>query len=163
MITIQGKGVSAGVGIGPLYFYQRAKTTITRRTVEDAEAEWARFKGAQTTAIEQLGALADKAREEAGDEAAMLFETHQMMAEDLDYEEAIEGKIKEEKLNAEAAVADISVQFAEMFEAMDDSYMQARAADVKDVSRRILGILTGVVEGSLPVRSSILPCPRTLA
>ena len=89
MITIQGKGVSTGVAAGPLYFYQRAKGTFTRRQVEDREAEFARFKEAQAKAIEQLGELAEKARAEAGDEAAMLFETHQMMCEDLDYEEAI--------------------------------------------------------------------------
>ena len=80
MITIQGKGVSAGVGIGPLYFYQRAQATLPRYTVEDTDAEWHRFKGAQTGAIEQLGELAEKARAEAGDDAALLFETHQMMA-----------------------------------------------------------------------------------
>lgn len=163
MITIQGKGVSAGVGVGPLYFYHRAKTTITRYTVEDVDAEWSRFKGAQTAAIEQLGVLADKAREEAGDEAAMLFETHQMMAEDLDYEEAIEARVREEKMNAEAAVADTSVQFAEMFEAMDDSYMQARAADVKDVSRRILSILCGVVEGGIASEVPVLLAADDLA
>ena len=104
MITIQGKGVSTGVAAGPLYFYQRAKGTFTRHEVEDREAEWLRFKEAQAKAIEQLGELAEKARAEAGDEAAMLFETHQMMCEDLDYEEAIEGFIKEQGLNAEAAV-----------------------------------------------------------
>ncbi len=163
MITIQGKGVSAGVGIGPLYFYHRAKTTITRYTVEDTDAEWHRFKGAQTAAIEQLGALAEKARAEAGDEAAMLFETHQMMAEDLDYEEAIENLINEQHLNAEAAVADTSVQFAEMFEAMDDSYMQARAADVKDVSRRILGILNGTVQGGIASEVPVLLAADDLA
>lgn len=79
MITIQGKGVSAGVGVGPLYFYRRATAEIKRYTVEDTDAEWHRFKGAQTGAIEQLGVLAEQARKEAGDEAAMLFETHQMM------------------------------------------------------------------------------------
>lgn len=163
MITVQGKGVSAGVGMGPLYFYQRAKTTVTRYTVEDAEAEWARFKAAQATAIEQLGALAEKARADAGDEAAMLFETHQMMAEDLDYEEAIEGLIKEEKNNAEAAVADTAAQFAEMFASMDDSYMQARAADVKDVSRRILGILSGTVEGGIASDVPVLLAADDLA
>lgn len=163
MITIQGKGVSAGVGIGPLYFYHRAKTTITRYTVEDTDAEWHRFKGAQTAAIEQLGALADKARAEAGDEAAMLFETHQMMAEDLDYEEAIENLINEQHINAEAAVADTSVQFAEMFESMDDSYMQARAADVKDVSRRILGILSGTVQGGIASEVPVLLAADDLA
>ncbi len=149
MITIQGKGVSVGVAVGPLYFYQRAKSTLRRYTVEDREAEWQRFKAAQAQAIEQLGELAEKAREEAGDEAAMLFETHQMMAEDLDYEEAIENLIKEEGQNAEAVVTDVAAQFAEMFASMDDSYMQARAADVKDVSGRIIGILSGVVQGGI--------------
>ena len=149
MITVQGKGVSAGVGIGPLYFYRRATTEIKRYTVEDTDAEWHRFKGAQTGAIEQLGQLAEQARAEAGDEAAMLFETHQMMAEDLDYEEAIENLITNEKLNAEAAVSDVAEQFAEMFAAMDDTYMQARAADVKDVSRRLLDILSGAVAGGI--------------
>ena len=149
MISIQGKGVSTGVAAGPLYFYQRAKTTLRRYEVGDVEAEWARFKAAQAKAIEQLGALAEKAREEAGDEAAMLFETHQLMAEDLDYEEAIEGMIKDAAQNAEAVVTDVAAQFAEMFASMDDSYMQARAADVKDVSARIIGILSGVVQGGI--------------
>ncbi len=149
MISIQGKGVSVGVAAGPLYFYQRAKSTILRYTVEDPEAEWQRFKTAQAQAIEQLGELAEKAREEAGDEAAMLFETHQMMAEDLDYEEAIENLIKEEAQNAEAVVTDVAAQFAEMFSSMDDAYMQARAADVKDVSGRIISLLTGVVQGGI--------------
>ena len=163
MISIQGKGVSSGVGIGPLYFYQRAKTTIPRYTVEDTDAEWHRFKGAQTGAIEQLGELAEKARAEAGDEAAMLFETHQMMVEDLDYEEAIEDRITNEKMNAEAAIADTSLQFAEMFEAMDDSYMQARAADVKDVSRRLLSILGGAVEGGIASDVPVLLAADDLA
>ena len=149
MITIQGKGVSAGVGIGPLYFYQRAQATLPRYTVEDTDAEWHRFKGAQTGAIEQLGELAEKARAEAGDDAALLFETHQMMAEDLDYEEAIEQRITEQKMNAEAAIADTADQFAAMFEAMEDTYMQARAADVRDVSRRLLNILSGTVAGGI--------------
>ncbi len=163
MISIQGKGVSSGVGVGPLYFYHRAKTSIPRYTVEDTDAEWHRFKGAQTGAIEQLGELAEKARAEAGDEAAMLFETHQMMVEDLDYEEAIEDRITNEKMNAEAAIADTSLQFAEMFEAMDDSYMQARAADVKDVSRRLLSILGGAVEGGIASDVPVLLAADDLA
>ena len=163
MITIQGKGVSAGVGIGPLYFYRRATAEIRRYTVEDADAEWHRFKGAQTGAIEQLGQLAEQARAEAGDEAAMLFETHQMMAEDLDYEEAIENLITNEKLNAEAAVSDVAEQFAAMFASMDDAYMQARAADVKDVSQRILGILGGVVQGGIASEVPVLLAADDLA
>jgi len=148
MITIQGKGVSAGVAAGPLYFYQRAKSEITRVTDADYETEWKRFRDAQAKAMEQLGALAEKARAEAGDEAALLFETHQLMAEDLDYEEAIEEAVRG-GVNCEAAVADVRDQFAEMFAQMDDAYMQARSADVKDVSDRIIGILTGAVQGGI--------------
>ena len=149
MISIQGKGVSNGVAAGPLYFYQRAKAILRRYTVEDPQAEFERFKAAQATAIEQLGVLAEKARAEAGDEAALLFETHQMMAEDLDYEEAIQELICESANNAEAAVTDVAAQFAEMFASMDDTYMQARAADVKDVSSRIISILSGVAQGGI--------------
>ena len=159
MITIQGKGVSAGVGVGPLYYYRRATAEIKRYTVEDTDAEWHRFKGAQTGAVEQLGQLAEQARAEAGDEAAMLFETHQMMAEDLDYEEAIEDRITNQKMNAEAAVSDTAEQFA----SMDDAYMQARAADVKDVSQRILSILCGVVQGGIASDVPVLLAADDLA
>ena len=163
MITIQGKGVSTGIGMGPLYFYRRAKTEIKRYTVEDTQAEWLRFKGAQSIAMDQLGELAEKARAEAGDEAAMLFETHQMMAEDLDYEEAIQALITEDGLNAEAAVSDTAEQFSAMFEAMDDEYMKGRAADVKDVSARILSILCGVVQGGIDSDVPVLLASDDLA
>ena len=162
MITIQGKGVSAGIGMGPLYFYRRAKTEIPNYTVEDTNAEWLRFKGAQSVAIDQLGELAEKARVEAGDEAAFLFETHQMMAEDLDYEEAIQGMI-EDGHNAEYAVDTVAAQFADMFASMDDAYMQGRAADVKDVSSRILGILCGVVQGGIDSPVPVLLASDDLA
>ena len=163
MITIQGKGVSAGIGMGPLYFYRRAKTEIKRYQVEDTQSEWLRFKGAQSIAMDQLSELAEKARAEAGDEAAMLFETHQMMAEDLDYEEAIQALITEDHMNAEAAVADTADQFCAMFEAMDDEYMKGRAADVKDVSARILGILCGVVQGGIDSDVPVLLASDDLA
>ena len=162
MITIQGKGVSTGIGMGPLYFYRRAKTEIPNYTVEDTNAEWLRFKGAQSVAIDQLGELAEKARVEAGDEAAFLFETHQMMAEDLDYEEAIQGMI-EDGHNAEYAVDQTAQQFADMFASMDDAYMQGRAADVKDVSSRILGILCGVVQGGIDSAVPVLLASDDLA
>ena len=149
MITIQGKGVSTGIGMGPLYFYRRSKAEIKKYTVEDAQAEWLRFKGAQAVAIEQLGELAEKARAEAGDEAALLFETHQMMAEDLDYEEAIQDLIQNMAQNAESAVSEVAEQFHDMFASMDDEYMRGRAADVKDVSNRILNVLCGVVQGGI--------------
>ena len=149
MITITGKGVSTGVAVGPLYFYRRASGEIPRTTVEDSVAELARFEAAKQTAIEQLGELYEKALAEAGEEAAILFETHQMMLEDLDYVESIQGLIEGDHLNAEAAVSDTSAQFAEMFASMDDSYMQARAADVKDISSRVIGILMGVAQGGI--------------
>ena len=163
MITIQGKGVSTGIGMGPLYFYRRSKIEIKNYTVEDTTAEWLRFKGAQAVAVEQLGELAERAREEAGDEAAMLFETHQMMAEDLDYEEAIQALITEEGHNAEWAVSEVGQQFADMFASMDDAYMQGRAADVKDVSQRILSILCGVVQGGIDSPVPVLLASDDLA
>ncbi|MBQ1729590.1 MAG: phosphoenolpyruvate--protein phosphotransferase [Oscillospiraceae bacterium] len=149
MISIQGKGVSTGIAAGPLYFYRRADSTVRRYEVSDRDAEWSRFKAAQEKAVEQLGELAEKARAEAGDEAAMLFETHQMMVEDMDYEEAIEAGIKESGLNAEAAVSDAGEMQAAAFAAMDDDYFKARAADVKDISGRLVGILLGVVQGGI--------------
>ena len=163
MISIQGKGVSTGVALGPLYFYQRADTTLKRYEVSDREAEWERFKAAQAKAIEQLGVLAEKARAEAGDEAAMLFETHQMMCEDLDYEEAIEGFIKESGMNAEAAVTDAGAFQADAFAAMDDDYFKARAADVKDISGRIVGILLGVVQGGIDSEVPVILAADDLA
>lgn len=149
MITINGKGVSNGVAVGPLYFYRRSTGAVPRVTDADPAVEWARFEAAKATAISQLGELYEKALNEAGEEAAILFETHQMMLDDLDYVEAIQGLIESDHLNAEAAVSDTGVQFAEMFAAMDDSYMQARAADVKDISNRVVGILMGAVQGGI--------------
>ncbi len=163
MITIQGKGVSSGIGMGPLYFYRRTKTEIKTTTVEDTAAEWLRFKGAQAVAMDQLGELAEKARAEAGDEAALLFETHQMMAEDLDYEEAIQDLIQNEAYNAEWAVSEVANQFHDMFAAMDDEYMRGRAADVKDVSNRILNILCGVVQGGIDSDVPVLLASDDLA
>lgn len=149
MITINGKGVSNGVAVGPLYFYRRSTGAVPRVTDADPAVEWARFEAAKATAIGQLGELYEKALNEAGEEAAILFETHQMMLDDLDYVEAIQSLIESDHLNAEAAVSDTGVQFAEMFAAMDDSYMQARAADVKDISNRVVGILMGAVQGGI--------------
>lgn len=149
MITITGKGVSNGVAYGPLYFYHRASGEITRRTDADAAVERERFETARKAAMEQLGALYQKAMDEVGEEAACLFETHQMMLDDPDYVEAVEALIADEHLNAEAAVSDTANQFAEMFANMDNAYMQARAADVKDVSSRVIGILSGAVQGGI--------------
>ena len=155
MEQIFGKGVSKGVAAGPISFYRRPSGEILRRSVTDTAAELVRFHDACETAKEQLGVLHDKALTEAGEDAAMLFEAHQMMLDDLDFVESIEGLIENDRLNAEAAVSDTGAQFAEMFAAMDDSYMQARAADIRDISARVIGILTGEDESGIV---SDVPC-----
>ena len=155
MEQIFGKGVSKGVAAGPISFYRRASGVIPRHEVSDTAAELERFRAARQTAKEQLAKLYDKALAEAGEDAAMLFEAHQMMLDDLDFVESIEGMIENDRVNAEAAVSDTGAQFAEMFAAMDDSYMQARAADIRDISARVIGILTG--EGESGIVSDV-PC-----
>lgn len=149
MYTIQGKGVSGGVANGPLCFYRRGSHDIAKHEIADAEAEKQRFESARQTAMEQLKALYEKALAEVGEEGAELFEAHQMMLDDLDYVEGIQDLIDGEQVNAEYAVSQVAEQFAEMFASMDDSYMQARAADVKDISNRVIGILSGAVAGGI--------------
>lgn len=149
MITIQGKGVSKGIAKGPLYFFQRSDTTVTLKVVSDIEAEKARLAVAQEQSIQQLNALAEQCQEDAGEEMAVLFETHAMFVEDEDFVECITSLIDEESCNAEHAVEQAGIQFAAMFAAMDDAYMQARAADIKDVAKRILNNLLGVVDGGI--------------
>lgn len=149
MITIQGKGVSKGIAKGPLYFFQRSDTTVTLIVVSDIEAEKARLAVAQEQSIQQLNALAEKCRDDAGEDMAVLFETHAMFVEDEDFVECITSLIDEKSCNAEYAVEQAGIQFAAMFAAMDDAYMQARAADIKDVAKRILNNLLGVVDGGI--------------
>ena len=149
MITIQGKGVSKGIAKGPLYFFQRSDTMVTLKVVSDIEAEKARLAVAQEQSIQQLNALAEKCRDDAGEEMAVLFETHAMFVEDEDFVECITSLIDEKSCNAEYAVEQAGIQFAAMFAAMDDAYMQARAADIKDVAKRILNNLLGVVDGGI--------------
>ena len=155
MITISGKSVFGGVSIGKLMFYKRNDKVIKRTHVDDADAEWKRFQDAKDTAISQLKGLYDKAIADVGEANAMIFEIHQMMLEDLDYLESIENIIRTQEVNAEFAVATTADNFAQMFAAMDDAYMQGRAADVKDVSERVLDILCGVDSGMKEMRE---PC-----
>ena len=147
MITIKGKSVFGGVSIGKIMFYKRNEKVIKRTHVDDVDAEWKRFCDAKDTAVSQLKELYDKAIEDVGEANAMIFEIHQMMLEDLDYLESIENIIRTQEVNAEFAVATTADNFAQMFAAMDDAYMQGRAADVKDVSERVLDILCGVSGG----------------
>ena len=147
MITISGKSVFGGVSIGKIMFYKRNDKVIKRTHVDDVDIEWKRFQDAKDTAVSQLKGLYDKAIADVGEANAMIFEIHQMMLEDLDYLESIENIIRTQEVNAEFAVATTADNFAQMFAAMDDAYMQGRAADVKDVSERVLDILCGVDGG----------------
>ena len=163
MILMQGKGVSKGVVKGKLYFYERPNTDITCVSVSDVEAEKERLAEAQAKSITQLEVLAEKCREEAGDEAAVLFETHAMFVEDEDYVECIMDTLSEEQCNAEYAVSVAGDQFAAMFAAMEDAYMQARAADIRDVTRRILNNLMGIPEGGIDSEEPVILAADDLA
>ena len=163
MITIQGKGVSKGIAKGSLYFFQRPDTTVALKAVTDVESEKARLAAAQEQAIQQLNALAEKCQEDAGEEMAVLFETHAMFVEDEDFVECITSMIEEESCNAEYAVDQAGIQFAAMFAAMEDAYMQARAADIKDVAKRILNNLMGVVDGGIDSDVPVILAADTLA
>lgn len=149
MITLKGKSVFGGVAIGKIAFYKRKEQQIKRIHVEDTQAEIKRFEEAKAEAIEQLKGLHEKALANVGEANAMIFEIHQMMLEDLDYNESIHNIITTQEVNAEYAVGTTADNFAAMFAAMDDAYMQGRAADVKDVSERLVAVLSGEGEGGL--------------
>ena len=143
MLTLKGKSVFSGISIGPLALFHRNTISTAVRPIDDAEAEVARFQKAREEAIGQLKDLYVKAVDKVGEEQAAVFEVHQMMLDDDDYVEGIETKICDEKMNAEAAVDQTAQEFAEMFRSMEDAYMQARAADVLDISRRVEQQLCG--------------------
>lgn len=142
MITLEGKSVFGGVAIGKIQFYKRNEITIKRTRVEDVEAEVERFQNAKAKTLELLKGLYEKALEDVGEANAMIFEAHQLMLEDTDYVESIENIIRTQDVNAEYAIGATADNFAAIFEAMDDAYMQGRAADVRDVSERLLQALS---------------------
>lgn len=142
MITLEGKSVFGGVAIGKIQFYKRNEITIKRTRVEDVEAEVERFRNAKAKTLELLKGLYEKALEDVGEANAMIFEAHQLMLEDPDYVESIENIICTQDVNAEYAIGATADNFAAIFEAMDDAYMQGRAADVRDVSERLLQALS---------------------
>ena len=148
MKILQGQGVSKGIEKGAICFYHRVSAVVERQTAGDPAAERARLEAARAQAIEQLEAMAEKARAQAGDDAATLFETHAMFLEDEDFTGAMDEQL-EEGYTAEYAAQQAGEQFAAMLAAMDDPYMQARAADVRDVTGRLLNILTGAAEGGI--------------
>ena len=143
MLTITGKPVYGAISIGPLALFHRNTISTAARAITDPEAEVERFQSAREEAAAQLGQLYEKALETVGEEDAAIFEIHQMMLEDDEYIEGVESHIREEMLNAEAAVDRTAQELAAMFRGMDDEYMQGRAADVLDISRRVEQILSG--------------------
>ena len=148
MKIIQGQGVSKGIEQGTIYFYHRAAAQVEMRTGANEQEERSRLERAKERTAQQLSDMAEKAREEAGDEAAVLFETHAMFLEDEDYMGAMD-ELLAQGFNAEYAVDQAGQEFAAMLASMEDPYMQARAADIKDVTGRILNNLMGVVEGGI--------------
>lgn len=145
MKKFTGKGVYGAIAMGKISVFQKQDTLIQRTSVKDTEAEKARVEAAKAAAAEQLQAIYEKALKEVGETNAQIFEIHMMMLEDDDYNESIQNIIDTQKVNAEYAVSITADNFAEMFSAMDDAYMQARAADVRDISDRIIANLTGNV------------------
>lgn len=145
MKKFTGKGVYGAIAMGKISVFQKQDTLIQRTSVKDTEAEKARVEAAKAAAAEQLQAIYEKALKEVGETNAQIFEIHMMMLEDDDYNESIQNIIDIQKVNAEYAVSITADNFAEMFSAMDDAYMQARAADVRDISDRIIANLTGNV------------------
>ncbi len=143
MEQYNGKSIFKGTAIGRVLFYSKNQQLVKRTKVEDAEAEIARYEAAKATAIEQLGALHDKALAEVGEANAMIFEVHAMMLEDDDYNDSVYNIIRNDGVNAEFAVATTGDNFSVMFAEMDDEYFKARAADVKDISERVIGVLMG--------------------
>ena len=155
MEVYQGKSVFGGIAIGRISVYKKDEQQVKRVRIEDPEQEILRYRQAKQTAMKQLRGLYQKALKEVGEANAAIFEIHQMMLEDDDYNESVENIIRMQQVNAEYAVASTGDNFAQMFSAMDDDYMRARSADVKDISERVLSVLgdrsTGIAASEEPV------------
>ena len=143
MQIYKGKSVFGGIAIGKISVYKKDEQLVKRVKIEDADAEMERYTDARNIAAAQLQKLYDKALKEVGEANAANFEVHQMMLEDEDYNESVENIIHSQMVNAEYAVASTADNFAQMFEAMDDDYMRGRAADVRDISERVITVLAG--------------------
>ena len=143
MQIYKGKSVFGGIAIGKISVYKKDEQLVKRVKIEDADAEMERYTAARNIAAAQLQKLYDKALKEVGEANAAIFEVHQMMLEDEDYNESVENIIHSQMVNAEYAVASTADNFAQMFEAMDDDYMRGRAVDVRDISERVITVLAG--------------------
>lgn len=148
MEKVTGKSIFKGIAIGKILFYKKGEQSVKRNKIEDTAAEIKRYEEAKEKAIEQLGELYQKAIKEVGEMNAAVFEVHMMMLEDDDYVDSVVNIIESQQVNAEFAVATTGDNFAKMFAEMDDDYFRARAADVKDISERLVNILCGNESGS---------------
>ncbi len=156
MEIFRGKSVLQGIAIGKLYVYEKKESSWTKQTVQDVEAEIVRFQKARENAIGELDDLYQDALAQVGEENAMIFDVHKMMLDDLDYVEAIEACIRTDSVNAEYAVTVTGEEFSAMFSAMDDDYMRARAADVLDISSRVVRILEGRDDAGLHTKEPVI-------
>lgn len=163
MVILQGKSVFGGVAIGKIQFFKRDEIQIKRRHVDDPEAEIRRFRTAKEKALSELQQLYDKALTDVGEANAMIFEAHQLMLEDPDYNDSVENIINTQKVNAEYAIGVTSDNYAAIFEAMDDAYMQGRAADVKDVSNRLLSQFAKKQNASFEMTEQVIIAADDLA
>ena len=162
-MEITGKSVFSGIAIGKLAIFQNGDNPVKREKITDSRAEIQRFTDAKEEAKVQLAALYEKALKEVGEVNAAIFEVHQMMLDDLDYIEAITNMIESQEVNAEYAVATTGDNFSAMFAAMDDDYMKARAADVKDISNRVITILQGNQTGGMDPDEPVILLANDLA
>lgn len=162
-MVIEGKCVYSGIAIGRLAIFRKGDNQVKRNTIEDVDAEIKRFEQAKEEAKEQLGKLYEKALKEVGEVNAAIFEVHQMMLDDLDYVESITNMIASQQVNAEYAVANTGDNFSEMFAAMDDDYMKARSADIKDISNRVVSILQGSTGAGLDTDEPVILLADDLA
>ena len=142
MERYRGKSVSPNIAIGRIWFYEKEKCQIEKRAISDSAAEWKRYEDARNTARDQLQELMRKIEEEVGETNAAIFDVHALLMEDADYNAYIRRMIEVQMVNAEYAVHEAGIHFSEMFAAMDDEYFRARAADIRDISQRLVGILT---------------------
>lgn len=163
MLKFNGTSVFGGIAIGSLCIFQKKKNKIERRQIENAEQEVQRFENAKETGISQLKELYDKALKDVGEAEAMIFEVHQMMMDDGDYVDSICSIIREEHTNAEYAVSQVQNRFVAMFEAMDDDYMRGRAADIRDISERLIGILSGTQQAADMFQEPVVIVAQDLA
>ena len=163
MQVYSGKSVFGGIAIGKISVYRKNEQQVKRVRTEDTKGELARYEAAKAAAVEQLQELYQKALKEVGEANAAIFEIHQMMLDDGDYNESVENIIETQKVNAEYAVAVTGDNFAQMFRAMDDDYMRERAADVKDISERVLSILNGGQKGKVVTDEPVIIVADDLA